>query len=158
MSTFLQDVRYALRMLRKNPSFTVIAAVTLAMGIGVNTAIFSVSDALLWKPLPLPELDRLTMVLEQHDKRRDDWTTVAPANYLDWKSQNTVFERLCFYRFGSSNLTSAAGEPERVQSFLVSADFFDALGVKPAIGRTFLPEEEQPGRSEVAVLSYALWV
>src|SRR5437667_915397 len=156
MSTWLQDLRYALRTLRKTPSFTVIAALTLALGIGANSAIFTVADALLWKPVPLPELDRLTMVFEQHEKRRDDWNTVAPANYLDWKSQNTVFERMCFYRWSNANLTSAAGDPERVQSFLVSANFFDALGVKPTLGRTFMLEEEQPGREDVAVLGFGL--
>src|SRR5262245_39262161 len=157
MSSLLQDARYAFRMLRKNPSFTAIAAVTLALGIGANTAIFSVTDALLWKPVPLPEIDRLTMVLDQHEKRRDDWNTVAPANYLDWKSQNTLFERICFYRWSTANLTGPAGDPERVQSFLVSADFFDTLGVKASIGRTFLPEEDQPGREDVAVMGYGLW-
>src|SRR5438876_75308 len=157
MSTWLQDIRYALRTLRKNPSFAIIAALTLALGIGANSAIFTVADALLWKPVPLPELDRLTMVFEQHEKRRDDWNTVAPANYLDWKNQNTVFDRMCFYRWGNANLTSAAGDPERVQSFLVSANFFDALGVKPALGRTFLPEEDQPGREDVAVFGFGLW-
>jgi putative ABC transport system permease protein len=158
MSTLLQDVRYALRMLRKNPSFTVIAAITLAMGIGVNTSIFSVADAILWKPVPLPEIDRITMVFEQYNKHKDEWNIIAPATYLDWKSQNTVFERMCFYRWGNANLTSATGDPERVQSFLVSADFFDALGVKAAFGRTFRPEEDQPGRDDVAVMGYGLWV
>jgi putative ABC transport system permease protein len=157
MSIFLQDVRYSLRTLRKNPSFTVIAAVTLALGIGANTAIFSVADALLWKPIALPDLDRLTMVFEKHEKRGDDWNVVSPANYLDWKSQNTVFERMCFYRWGTANLTSATGDPERLRSFLVSADFFDSLGVKPALGRTFLPEEDQPGREDVTILGYRLW-
>ena len=144
MSTWLQDLRYALRTLRKNPSFTVIAALTLALGIGANSAIFTVADALLWKPVPLPELDRLTMVFEQHEKGRDDWNIVAPANYLDWKSQNTVFERMCFYRWGTANLTSATSDPERVQSFLVSADFFDALGVKPALAVRSCPKRTSP--------------
>ena len=143
MSVLLHDLRYAFRILRKNPSFTVIAALTLALGIGATTAIFSVADALLWKPIPLPDLDRLTMVLEKNQKRSDDWNTVSPANYLDWKSQSTVFERMCFYRWGAASLTSATGDPERIQSFLVSADFFDALGVKPALGRTFLPDEDR---------------
>jgi Acidobacterial duplicated orphan permease len=157
MSIVLQDLRYAFRILRKNPSFTVIAALTLALGIGATTAIFSLADALLWKPLPLPHLDRLSMVLEKNQKRSDNWNTVSPANYLDWKSQNTVFDRMCFYRWGDANLTSATGDPERVQSFLVSGDFFDALGVKPAIGRTFLPDEDQPGHEDVVVMGYGLW-
>lgn len=157
MTTFLQDLRYSLRMLRKSPSFTVIAALTLALGIGANTAIFSVADALLWKPVALPEIDRLTMALEQHEKHKADWNTVAPANYLDWKAQNTVFEGMCFYRWGAANLTSATGDPERVQSFAVSANFFDVLRVKPALGRGFALEEEQPGREDVVVLGYGLW-
>ena len=157
MTTFVQDLRYSLRMLRKSPSFTVIAALTLALGIGANTAIFSVADALLWKPVALPEIDRLTMAFEQHEKHKGDWNTVAPANYLDWKAQNTVFAGMCFYRWGAASLTSATGDPERVQSFLVSADFFDVLGVKPALGRAFLPEEEQSGRDDVVILGYGLW-
>jgi putative ABC transport system permease protein len=157
MTTFLQDLRYSLRMLRKSPSFTVIAALTLALGIGANTAIFSLADALLWKPIALPEIDRLTMALEQHEKHKADWNTVAPANYLDWKAQNTVFEGMCFYRWGAANLTSATGDPERVQSFAVSASFFDVVGVKPSLGRAFRPEEEQPGREDVVVLGYGLW-
>jgi putative ABC transport system permease protein len=157
MTTLLQDLRYSLRMLRKSPSFTVIAAVTLALGIGANTAIFSVADALLWKPVALPDLDRLTMALERHEKRNADWNTVAPANYLDWKAQSTVFQGMCFYRWGAASLTSAAGDPERVQSFLVSANFFDVVGVKPALGRAFRPEEEQPGREDVAILGHGLW-
>ncbi len=157
MSVLLHDLRYAFRILRKNPSFTVIAALTLALGIGATTAIFSVADALLWKPIPLPQLDRLTMVFEKNQKRSDDWNTVSPANYLDWKSQSTVFDRMYFYRWGNANLTSAAGDPERVQSFLVSGDFFDALGVKPALGRTFLPDEVEPGHEDVVVLGYGLW-
>jgi putative ABC transport system permease protein len=144
-------------MLRKNPSFTVVAALTLALGIGATTAIFSVADALLWKPVALPEIDRLTMALEQHEKHKDDWNTVAPANYLDWKAQNTVFAGMCFYRWGDANLTSATGDPERIHSFLVSANFFDVLGVKPALGRAFLPDEEQPGREDVVILGYGLW-
>src|SRR5260370_1482644 len=157
MSVLLHDLRYAFRILRKNPSFTVIAAVTLALGIGATTAIFSVADALLWKPVPLPQLDRLAMVFEKNQKRSDDWNTVSPANYLDWKSQSTVFDRMYFYRWGNANLTSAAGDPERVQSFLVSGDFFDALGVKPALGRTFRPDEVEPGHEDVVVLGYGLW-
>src|SRR5882724_6784547 len=137
MAILLQDIRYALRMLRKNPSFTVIAALTLAMGIGVNTAIFSVADAVLWKPVPLPEVDRVTMVLEQFNKHKDEWNVVAPATYLDWKSQNTVFESMCFYRWGNANLPGAPGAPEVVKSFLVSAVFFAARGAKALLGRTF---------------------
>src|SRR5260370_39974898 len=131
MSTLLQDIRYALRMLRKHPSFTAIAALTLAMGIGVNTAIFSVADAVLWKPVPLPEIDRVTMVLEQFNKHKDEWNVVAPATYLDWKSQNTVFERMCFYRRGNAKLTISTGDPARGQIVFLSAAFFAAPVVKP---------------------------
>jgi putative ABC transport system permease protein len=97
------------------------------------------------------------MALEQHEKRKGEWNIVAPANYLDWKAQNTVFQGMCFYRWGAANLTSATSDPERVQSFLVSTDFFEVLGVKPALGRAFLPDEEQPGREDVAILGYGLW-
>ncbi|HTM47076.1 MAG TPA: ABC transporter permease, partial [Bryobacteraceae bacterium] len=157
MSALPQDVRYAFRMLGKSPGFTAAAAVTLALGIGANTAIFSVTDALLWKPLSLPDVDRLTMVFELRGQQRGDWNTVTPANYLDWKTQNTVFEGMTFYRWGGANLTSAGGDPERVQNVLVPADFFDLVGVQAAVGRTFAREEDQPGREDVAVLGYGLW-
>ena len=147
-------------MLRKSSGFTVIAALTLALGLGANTAIFSVADAVLWKPLPLAELDRLAVVMERRQEQQKGWIPVSPANYLDWKAQNTAFDHLAAFEYSSTNLIGASGypgDPERVQGFRVSPDFFETLGVKPALGRTFLREEEQPGRDPVVVLSHRLW-
>src|SRR5215210_4077499 len=130
MDAFLNDVRYAIRSLIKRPAFTVIAVITLALGIGANTAIFSAINALLLKPLPFPELDRLVAIWDKLPSRGVLHNEVAMANYLDWNSQNQSFEQLAIYRWWSANLTGA-DTPERIQGFLVSANFLDALGMKP---------------------------
>jgi putative ABC transport system permease protein len=160
IENLIQDLRYGLRMLRANPGFTAVAVITLALGIGANTAIFSVADALLWKPLALPELDRLVMVMERQQKQPSGWIPVSPANYIDWKTQNKVFEHLAAWEYSSANLTRAGGyfgEPERLDSVLVSPDFFDTLELKPLIGRGFADGDDIPGRDQVVVLSQRLW-
>ena len=160
IENLIQDLRYGLRMLRTNHGFTAVAVITLALGIGANTAIFSLADALLWKPLPVPELDRLVMVMERQQKQATGWIPVSPANYIDWKAQNKVFEHLAAWEYSSSNLTRAggySGEPERLDSVLVSPDFFDTLELKPLIGRGFAHGDDIPGRDQVVVLSHRLW-
>jgi putative ABC transport system permease protein len=154
----LNDVRYGLRALRHNPGFTLAAVLALALGIGANTAIFSVADAFLLKPMPLPQIDRLVMLFEQHSSQSADWNSdhVAPANYLDWTRQAKSFERMAAFEYVDFNLTGQ-GDPERVLGAMVSGDFFTALGEKPLLGRTFVPEEDRPGSGQVAVLSYGLW-
>jgi hypothetical protein len=142
-------------MLAKSPGFTVIAIVALALGIGANTAIFSVIDALLLRPLSFEDLDRLVEVWETLPKSGDR-DEVSPANLLDWKDHDYVFEHLAAYRWWDVNLTGA-GEPERVDGCLVSADFFQTLGVRIVVGRDFLPEEGEPGRDEAVILSHNLW-
>jgi putative ABC transport system permease protein len=156
MQTLWQDVRYGLRMLTRSPGFTVIGVVVLALGIGANTAIFSVADAFLLKPLPFPQLDRLVAVLEQAPNQTLDTTSVSPANFQDWKKQAHSFEPLAASAWDEVNL-SGAGTPEKVQGFLVTANFFETVGVKPLLGRAFLPEEEQPGHDQAVLLSYGLW-
>ncbi|HEU4434444.1 MAG TPA: ABC transporter permease [Pyrinomonadaceae bacterium] len=152
----MKDVRYAVRVLLKNPAFTVTALLTLALGIGVNTAIFSVVDSVLLRPLPLSDPDRVVGVWEHGLRGGPDRNEMAPANYVDLRNQNQVFEGAGAFGDASMNLTGA-GEPERLDARLVTANVFTLLGVKPALGRTFLPEEDQPGLHRVVVLSDTLW-
>src|SRR5262245_14525636 len=155
MQTLWQDLRYGARMLMKRPVFTLIAVITLALGIGANTAIFSLTNALLLRPFDFHDLDRL-VVISETDRQGGDLFGVAPANFADLRRQQTGFADLAAYRQSNSNLTGA-GEPERVQNYEVTAGFFRLLGGEAALGRTFLPEEEQAGRGQVAVLGYGLW-
>ncbi|HEY0729277.1 MAG TPA: ABC transporter permease, partial [Pyrinomonadaceae bacterium] len=156
MDAFLNDVRYAFRNLIKRPAFTLIAAITLALGIGANTAIFSSFYALLLKPLPFSELNNVVAVWDSYPTRGVTRNEVAMANYLDWQSQNQSFEQLALYRWWSANLTGI-DPPERIQAFLITANFLDAVGVKPSMGRNFTADENQPGKDAVAILTHGLW-
>ncbi len=151
-----QDLRYGLRMLWKNPGFTLIAILALALGIGANTAIFSVVNTVLLRPLPYKDPDRLVMVWEDNTKKGFPRDTPAPANFIDWRDQNQVFEGMAAIAEQSFNLTGI-GEPERIDGRRVSASLFPLLGVEPQLGRAFLPEEDSPGGSRVVILSYGLW-
>jgi putative ABC transport system permease protein len=153
MNNFAQDIRYGLRMLLKKPGFTMIAVMTLALGIGANTMIFSVVNAVLLSPLPFPDSDRLARIAESHHNRPLNFTY---ASFLDLGAETERLEHIAASRFWTDNLTED-GEPEQVPSMLVSANFFPALGVAPALGRTFLKEEDQPGRDSVVVISHGLW-
>ena len=150
LEVFLQDLRFGARVLWKNPGFTATAVVTLALGIGVNTTIFSIAEAFLVHPLALPSLNRI-VALTNGQKR-----PVAPADYFDWKSQSHSFEHISAYRSGDMNLTGT-GEPERVYGAAVSADFFATLGVEPSLGRAFSSGEDERGRDQVVVLGHGLW-
>src|SRR5690349_2599177 len=150
------DIRYALRNLLRRPTFTLIAVVTLALGIGANTAIFSAINALLLKPLPFPELDRVVAIWDKLPTRDVFHNETTVANYLDWQSQTKSFEQLALYRWWSANLTGI-DPPERIQGFLVTANFLETTGMKPIMGRTFLPEENQPGKDAVAIITHSLW-
>ncbi len=151
-----KDIRYGLRSLRKRPGATVIALITLAVGIGVNTAIFSAVDSVLLRPLPLKEPERLVSIWEQGLREGVSQNEVAPANYFDLRSQNQVFDGVGAFGDLSINLTGE-GEPERLEGQVVTANVLSILGVQPALGRTFLPEEDQVGQHRVVVLSDALW-
>jgi putative ABC transport system permease protein len=140
----------------RRPTFTLIAVVTLALGIGANTAIFSAINALLLKPLPFPELDRVVAVWDKAPSRGVTHNEVAMANYLDWQSQTQSFEQLALYRWWNANLTGI-DPPERIQGFLVTANFLDVTGMKPILGRMFSSEENQPGKDQVAVITHSLW-
>src|SRR5437660_429886 len=156
MDSFLKDLRYGIRGLAKRPVLTIIAIGTLAIGIGANSAIFSTINALLLKPLPFPDPDRIVAVWDKVPSRGLERNEVALANYLDWNVQNKTFEQLGIYRWWSTNLTGA-DSPERVQGFLVTANFLDIVGVKPMLGRGFSAEQNQPGKDAVALLTYSLW-
>jgi putative ABC transport system permease protein len=152
-----QDLRYGARMLRKQPGFTLIAVLTLALGIGANTAIFSVVNAVLLRPLPYRAPDRLTQVWEHNRSKNKSQGSVAPANFLDWKEQNQSFEEMAAYDiFPGFNLTDG-GEPERVQAARVSANLFPLLGVNAIAGRVFTNMEEQRGHHQVALVGNGLW-
>ncbi|HKP85374.1 MAG TPA: ABC transporter permease [Blastocatellia bacterium] len=156
MMTLLQDLRYGLRMFLKKPGFAVVVAVTLALGIGANTAIFSVVNAVLLRPLPYRQPDRLVAIWETNPIK--GWTDApaAPANFYDWEEQNEVFEGMAAYSTGSYTLTGK-DEPERVRGLSVTGNIFSVVGVEAALGRGLLPEETWEGKSQVAVLSNALW-
>ncbi|HEY7544884.1 MAG TPA: ABC transporter permease, partial [Blastocatellia bacterium] len=156
MQTLWKDLLYGFRMLIKKPAFTAIAVLALALGIGVNTAIFSLVNALLISPLPFPELDRLVAIWDKLPSQGVQHNEVTVANFLDWRAQNQSFENLALYRWWSVNMTGS-DSPERVQGFLVTANFLDTLGAKPALGRGFAADEDQPGKDQVAILTHRLW-
>ncbi|HLL74217.1 MAG TPA: ABC transporter permease [Pyrinomonadaceae bacterium] len=157
MGTLWQDARYGVRALLKSPGLMAVAVLALALGMGANTAIFSVVNAVLLRPLPYKDAGRLTTVFES-DARQESFYPAAPANFLAWKGGATSFEEMAALsnKGWSGNLTGA-GEPERLQGFQVTANLFQLLGVGAAHGRTFLPEEDRPGASNVVVLSHGLW-
>ena len=151
-----QDVRYGARMLRKNPGFTAVAVCTLALGIGANTAIFSVVNAVLLNRLPYADASRLAMLWEQKPELGWYRNIVSAANFVDWRKQNHVFTRMAAFSRRLFDV-SGTGEPLEVLGEQVSGDFFPVLGVRAALGRTFTPEEDQPGGPRVAVLSNEIW-
>jgi len=157
LETALQDLRFAVRTLRKNPGFTLIAVLTLALGIGANTAIFSMVNALLLHPYNFPSLDRLVRVWENRGiDEGADARFIAPQDAADLQSGALVFDALTTYRCGDFNL-SAEGNVQTARGCRVSANFFDVLGVSPMSGRAFSSAEEQPGADQVAVVSYGFW-
>ena len=143
----MNDLRHAFRQLLKNPGFTAVAVLTLALGIGANTAIFSVVNCVLLRPLPFPAANRLVMIqgIHQREGRSDQrFESVFDPDFKQWTEQNSVFQHMAAYGSGAITLLSG-GEPRRIRSAEVTIDFFALLGVKPLAGRTFLPEEHQAG-------------
>ncbi|MGH9742145.1 MAG: ABC transporter permease, partial [Candidatus Acidiferrum sp.] len=153
MLKLLHDIRYAVRLLAKSPGFTVVAVLTLALGIGANTAIFSVVNGVLLRPLPFRDPSRLVIVAE---KSPFPVISTSYENYLDWRDQSHSFESIQAVRAGAITLTGA-GDPERLNVQMATAGLFSMLGISPQIGRTFLPEEDRAGGTPVALLSYGLW-
>ena len=154
MDSIIQDLRYALRSLRKSPGYTIVAVLALALGIGVNTAVFSVLDGVVLRPLRYEEADRLFGVWERSE--RSDYRLASYPTFLDWREQSDVFDALAFVR-GRSTLMPGDEGARRVGSAFVSEEFFDVLRGAPLLGRTFSHDEQQPGGPRVAVLTHALW-
>jgi predicted permease len=156
MDLFRQDLRYALRSLRRAPGFTLVASLTLALGFGANTAMFSVIQAVLLRPLPYHEPDQLVMVWEHNLPRQRDRNVVSPANYLRWRERATSFTDLAMYTW-SSTVFTGGDAPERVSGRSVTTNLFSVLGAPPALGRVFTAEEGVPGGPEVIILGHGLW-
>ena len=156
METLLQDIRYSFRMLRKSPSFTLVAVIALALGIGANCAIFSVVNAVLLRPLPFKNPEGLVRIWGKFDKAGIPKNWISQPELLDLQEQNQTFESIAAYESGGVNLTTNA-DPVRVNSASVNASLFSVLGVQPIYGRTFLEEEDQPGRDKVVLVSDGLW-
>ena len=156
MQTLFQDLRYGVRGLWKHPGFTVVAVLSLALGIGANTAIFSLINAVLLRPLPFADPERLVMVWEDASFAGFPRNTPSPANYADFKAQNHTLEDLAALDWRTFNLTGD-GEPEKVEAYGVTANFFPMLGAKLALGRAFTADEDKPDGPKVVILSYGLW-
>jgi len=160
----LQDLRFSIRLLTKNPGFFAVAVITLALGIGANTAIFSVVNAVLINPMPYREPDRLMQFWETNPLKSWTQAVVAPANLFDWQQQNQSFEDIAAY-IGSDKKgpgitglqLTGSGEPERVQALFVTGNLFSVLGADAMLGRTFRDEETWEGNHLVVVLSYGFW-
>src|SRR5262245_1345993 len=150
----MDDLRFAFRQLLKNPGFTAVAVLTLALGIGANTAIFSVVNAVLLKPLPYPEPGQLVQF--RIDRSGSPSSVIGSASFVEVKAQSQSLARLAAYSGGDMLLTGA-GPAERVVSGAVTADFFPLLGVQPALGRNFTPEEDTPNGPRAAILGHGLW-
>ncbi|HKN60406.1 MAG TPA: ABC transporter permease [Candidatus Acidoferrales bacterium] len=158
MSNFLGDIRYGIRVLAKSPGFTVFAVVVLALGIAANTAIFSIADAILMRPLPYYDASRLVMVWEDATSYGFPRDTPAPGNFAEWKARNQVFEDMAATSSDKSYNLTNEGNPEELFGRNVTANLFSVLGVAPAPGRDFRTEDDVPGAARVAILSYGLWV
>jgi predicted permease len=161
MTGLWNDIRYSARQLRKNPGFTTVAVLTLALSIAANTVIFTVINVVILKSLPFPSPDRLVMVWETFGRHPGDFNIISAPNYWDFARQNHVFENIAIFDSAGRGYNLAPSgesrEPEQVSGLRVSSTFFDVLGVHPFLGRNFLPEEEQLGKDRVVILSYGLW-
>src|SRR4051794_3251525 len=154
MDTLLKDVRYGLRGLLKHPGFTAVVVITLALGIGASTAIFSVVNSVVLCRLPYRTADRIVAIQElDPDGKRGQSTS---ANFYDWRQQNTVFEHLSAFKITTTNL-ALSDHAERIDLAQTNADFFDVFGITPQYGRLFIPQDEQAGHEPVVVVGNTLW-
>jgi len=156
MTGLIQDVRYTLRQLRKNPGFLAVVVLSLGLGIGANSTIFSVLNAVLYRPMPYDHPEKLVVIWETEQGHPDSWQAPPIAEMMDWKKQNHVFEDIALTSNDDSTTLSGLGEPEQVPVKYTTANFFDVLGVQPAMGRIFLPEEMQDN-SQTVVISDSFW-
>jgi len=154
METLLKDLRYGFRGLLKHPGFTAIVIITLGLGIGASTSIFSVVNSVVLRRLPYKQADRIVAIQEWNTAGKRGQVTAA--NFYDWRQQNTVFEHLAAIKTGSANL-SLNDQAERIDISQTSANYFSVFPVEPQLGRLFIPEDEQAGHPPIAVLSYTLW-
>jgi len=157
MERLIQDLRYGIRVLRRKPSFTIIVILALGIGIGANTAIFSVVNAIILRPLPYRNFERIAMIWMDNPKLgvKEDWHSYP--NYSDYKDQNQVFEDMAAFNNRSFNLTGT-GDPVRITGAWSTASLFTVLGVDPALGRVYTEEDQEPGKENVVVLSHGLWL
>jgi predicted permease len=158
VENLLQDVRFGARMLRKNPAFTFFAVAVLAIGIAANSAIFSIADAVLLRPLPYRDANRLVTVFEDASASGFPSDTPAPGNFSEWRTRNQVFTHMAATSFGGSFALTGQGNPEKLGGRAVTANLFSVLGVSPTLGRDFLPEDDVPGAPPVVILSHGLWL
>jgi putative ABC transport system permease protein len=152
----MRDARYALRMLVRTPGFSLVAILTFAVGIGINTAVFNVVNGVLLRPLPYPDFDRITLVWMDNRRQGIKEDIASYPNYIDWKTQSTSYQHMAAFFPLAFSLTGA-GEPERLQGVMVTANFFDVMGVQPMMGRLFTPENETPGKDGLVLISHGLW-
>ena len=157
MDSLLQDLRYAARTLLKNPGFTAAAVVTLALGIGANTAIFSVVDGVLLRPAPFEAMDRLAMVWETDRKSNTIHEPASVPDFVDFQRRSVHFQRFAAFAAAEVNLTPEGGDPSRLAALVVTHEFLPVIGVRPLLGRTFNEEEDRPGGPPVALISESLW-
>src|SRR5437016_652528 len=153
-----QNIRYGARMLRKSPGFTVTVLLTLGVAVGLTSAVYSVCDAMLWKPVALPHLETLMMVLQREPGGgADNWEALTPADLEDISRDDTAIENVASWKSGLANIVGAGGQPEGVLQASVSANFFTTIGVRPAMGRGFQPGEDESGQDREVILSDRLW-
>lgn len=151
---FARDIRFGLRWLRRNPGFTAVVAITLALGIGANTAIFSYVDAVILEPLPYPHPERIVLVREQ--SRREGWSEISAPDFIGWEHENTVFTAMAVENWGRKTLTNAR-VPEDLSYDAVTPGYFKVFGIKPFLGRSFAPDEDQQGKQHVVILKHSTW-
>jgi len=156
MESLIKDIRFGIRGLRRQPGFTAVVVLTLALGIGANTAIFSVVYSVLIKPLPFPRPDRMVLLWGEDRTESDARSQVSHTDIADYLAQQTLFESITTFN-SYTPLISGTGEPARIDAALVGDDFFSVMGTQPFLGRAFLPEEQQDGKDQVVILSYELW-
>src|SRR6185369_7257009 len=156
MESLIKDIRFGIRGLRRQPGFTAVVVLTLALGIGANTAIFSVVYSVLIKPLPFPRPDRMVLLWGEDRTESDARSQVSHTDIADYRAQQTLFESITTFN-SYTPLISGTGEPARIDAALVGDDFFSVMGTQPFLGRAFLPEEQQDGKDQVVILSYELW-
>src|SRR6266849_9707563 len=156
MFSIFQDVQFGLRMLAKHRLATLVSIVALTLGIGANTAMFSLAEAFLLHPVPLENADRIVALVDSRPGQDIDMNAIAPATYFEWKQQAHSFDDVAAYAWQEVNLTGD-GAPQKVQTFRVSANFLPMLGVRAQFGRSFLSEEEEPGKDHEIILGHALW-